>query len=180
VVLYRFFIAKYIFMLIFLVGMMGSGKTTVGQMLANELSLPFFDTDEILTSIEDRSIPEIFSQNGEEYFRSLEKELIDNWKISDGIVATGGGLPCFNDLMEKLNEKGKTIFLVSSTSQITDRISHDNNRPLVAGKTPSQVKKAINDLLKLRKEFYSKAKIKVKTDLGPEETMRRIIRKLYQ
>ena len=87
-------------MLIFLVGMMGSGKTTVGQMLANELSLPFFDTDEILTSIEDRSIPEIFSQNGEEYFRSLEKELIDNWKISDGIVATGGGLPCFNDLME--------------------------------------------------------------------------------
>ena len=167
-------------MLIFLVGMMGSGKTTVGQMLANELSLPFFDTDEILSSIEDRSIPEIFSQNGEEYFRSLERELIENWKISDGIVATGGGLPCFNDLMEKLNEKGKTIFLATSAVHITDRISQDMNRPLVAGKTPSQVKRAINDLLKLRKEFYSKAKIKVKTDLGPEDTMKRIIRKLYQ
>lgn len=178
--MYRFFIAKYIIMLIFLVGMMGSGKTTVGQMLANELSLPFFDTDEILTSIEDRSIPEIFSQNGEEYFRSLERELIENWKISDGIVATGGGLPCFNDLIEKLNEKGKTIFLMASAVHITDRISKDMNRPLVAGKTPSQVKKAINDLLKLRKEFYSKAKIKVKTDLGPEDTMKRIIRKLYQ
>jgi len=124
--------------------MMGSGKTTVGQMLANELSLPFFDTDEILTSIEDRSIPEIFSQNGEEYFRSLERELIENWKISDGIVATGGGLPCFNDLMEKLNEKGKTIFLMTSAVHITDRISKDMNRPLVAGKTQSQVKIRLN------------------------------------
>ena len=58
-------------MLVFLVGMMGSGKTTVGQMLANELSLPFFDTDEILCSIEGKSIQEIFSHNGEDYFRSL-------------------------------------------------------------------------------------------------------------
>lgn len=167
-------------MLIFLVGMMGSGKTTVGQMLANELSLPFFDTDEILCSIEGKSIQEIFSHNGEDYFRSLEKDLIENWKISDGIVATGGGMPCFNDLMEKLNEKGKTVFLVASNAQIADRIGMDNSRPLLAGKSPAQLKKTINDLLKLRKEFYSKAKIKVKTDLGSEETLKRIMRKLYQ
>lgn len=167
-------------MLIFLIGMMGSGKTTIGKLLAEELSLPFFDTDEIIASIEEMSISEIFSHKGEEYFRSLEKELIENWKISDGIVATGGGLPCFHDLMEKLNEKGKTIFLVTSAAIISDRISHDNNRPLVAGKSPAQLKKAINDLLKIRKTFYSKARIKVKTDVEPKEIVRRIIRKLYQ
>jgi shikimate kinase len=167
-------------MLIFLIGMMGSGKTTIGKLLAEELSLPFFDTDEILTSIEGKSVSEIFSHKGEEYFRNLEKELIDNWKISDGIVATGGGLPCFHDLMDKLNERGKTIFLVTSTDIITERISHDNNRPLVAGKSPAQIKKAINDLIKIRKVFYSKASIKVKTDVEPKEIVRRIIRNLYK
>lgn len=167
-------------MLIFLVGMMGSGKTTIGQLLSEELSLPFFDTDEIITSIEGESISEIFSYKGEEYFRCLENELIENWKISDGIVATGGGLPCFNYMMEKLNEKGKTIFLITSTTQIINRISHDNSRPLVVGKSPSQIKKAINDLLKLRRVFYSKARIKVKTDVEPKEIVRRIVRKLYQ
>ena len=167
-------------MLIFLVGMMGSGKTTIGKLLANEMSLPFFDTDEIISSIEEKSIAEIFNQFGEEYFRNVEKEIVNNWKIGDGVIATGGGLPCHDDLIKLLNEKGKTIFLVTSSSHIIDRIKDDFSRPLVAGKPLAEVKKTVSYLLKIRKEFYLKARIKVKTDKGPEETVKRIMRKLYQ
>ncbi len=166
-------------MLIFLIGMMGSGKTTIGQKLAEELVLPFFDTDEIISSIEGMSVSEIFEKKGEEYFRQTEKSIIDHWKISDAVVSTGGGLPCFNSLIEVLNSKGKTVFLQASIDILTERLNKDQTRPLVAGKSPVQIKKAVSDLLKVRNPIYKNAKIKVKSDDSPDEVVRKIIVKLY-
>lgn len=166
-------------MLIFLIGMMGSGKSTIGQLLSEELGLSYFDTDDIISSLEGKSIAEIFEHQGENYFRNLEKELIHNWKLSDGVVATGGGLPCHNENIDVLNQKGKTIYLLTSVDQLAKRVFDDQTRPLLAGKTINEIKNTISDLLKSRKIYYDKSKIKVKTDPSPEDCMRRIVRKLY-
>jgi shikimate kinase len=166
-------------MLIFLVGMMGSGKSTIGQKLAAELTLPYFDTDEIIASIEGMAVSDIFQQKGEAYFREAEKSVISHWKISDGVVATGGGLPCYNSLMDILNNKGKTVFLRTSIDTLIERISKDQSRPLVAGKSKTEIKKTVADLLKQRKPIYGQAKIKVNSEDSLEEVVRRIIIKLY-
>jgi len=166
-------------MLIFLIGMMGSGKSTIGQLLSEELGLSYFDTDDIISSLEGKSIAEIFEHQGENYFRNLEKELMHNWKLSDGVVATGGGLPCHNENIDVLNQKGKTIYLLTSVDQLAKRVFDDQTRPLLSGKTINEIKNTISDLLKSRKIYYAKAKIKVKTEPSPEDCMRRIVRKLY-
>ncbi|MGB4838319.1 MAG: shikimate kinase [Saprospiraceae bacterium] len=166
-------------MLIFLTGMMGSGKSTVGLKLAEELAMPFFDTDNIIESIEGMSVSDIFTVKGEDYFRNAEFELISDWKISDGIVATGGGLPCYNGLIDQLNAKGKTVFLKTSISKIVERISKDQTRPLVAGKSTAQIKKAISGILKMRVAEYNKSKIKIRSEGTTDEIVRKIIVNVY-
>lgn len=148
-------------MLIFLVGMMGSGKTSVGRLLAERLAVPFYDTDEIISSLEDMSISDIFAHKGEAAFRQLERELIQHWKMVEGVVATGGGLPCQDDMMEVLHEKGTTVYLQVSIPEIVHRLQQDTTRPLVAGKTDKEVTKIIQNLSNARKPFYQKANIKV-------------------
>lgn len=95
------------------------------------------------------------------------------------MVATGGGLPCHNENIDVLNQKGKTIYLLTSVDQLAKRVFDDQTRPLLAGKTINEIKNTISDLLKSRKIYYDKSKIKVKTDPSPEDCMRRIVRKLY-
>ena len=166
-------------MLIFLTGMMGSGKSTIGKLLAEELQLPFFDTDNIIASIEGMEVKDIFSFKGEPYFRQSEYDLISSWKISSAVVATGGGLPCHHHQMEILNKMGKTVYLKASIDEITQRISQDQNRPLVKGKSIPQIKKTISELAKIRKPYYEQAGIKIKSAGTPEEIVKKIMVKLY-
>lgn len=166
-------------MLIFLTGMMGSGKSTIGKLLAEELQLPFFDTDDIISSIEEMDIKDIFATKGEAYFRQAEYELIYSWKMTSAVVATGGGLPCYNGVMNLLNTKGNTIYLKTSIDDIVSRISKDTSRPLIKDKTPSQIKKTISELMKTRKTYYEQAKIKLQSYGDPQEIAKKIIVKLY-
>jgi len=166
-------------MLIFLVGMMGSGKTTIGKLLAEELSLPFFDTDDIITSIEGSSVSEIFQNKGETHFRDIEFGLVNNWKMSHGVVSTGGGLPTHHGIMEILNDKGVTIYLKSSVDTLVSRVNNDPLRPLVANKTVGEVKKTLSNLLKERKEYYNKSIYTVTTNGNPQEIVKKIIVKIY-
>lgn len=166
-------------MLIFLTGMMGSGKSTIGKLLAEELQLPFFDTDNIIASIEGMEVKDIFSFKGEPYFRQSEYDLISSWKISGAVVATGGGLPCHHHLMEILNKMGKTVYLKASIDEITQRLSQDQTRPLVKGKSIPQIKKTISELAKIRKPYYEQAGIKIKSAGTPEEIVKKIMVKLY-
>lgn len=158
--------------------MMGSGKTTIGKMLSYEWQLPFYDTDDIITSIEGMSISEIFEKHGEDYFRTLEKELILSWKMTNCIVATGGGLPCIEGVMDVLNEKGKVIYLNTKPAILAERLSDDFNRPLIKDLLKKERSLKLKDILLQREVFYKTAKIKIVNNGSPEETVAKILSKV--
>ena len=167
-------------MTIFLIGMPCSGKSTLGLQLAEHLQMPFFDTDAIIEDMEGMRVSDIFTKHGEARFRDLEHELMANWKLSHVVVATGGGLPCHNDLIDILNSKGKTIWLQASIDALSERLSQSEViRPLTDGKSDKETKSKLKELLKNRKPIYSKAQIRVKVESDSEVTLRKILRKLY-
>lgn len=114
---------------IFLIGMMGSGKSTIGARLADLLGLPFIDTDAAIEKKEGRTIQQIFEQEGEVYFREKEQQLLQQLPQQAGVVACGGGLPCFYDNMELLKSKGIVVYLEASAEQLFERIKGDDLRP---------------------------------------------------
>ena len=150
-------------MKIVLVGFMGSGKSTVGKLLSERLSLPLFDTDAEIEKRTGMSIPEIFSERGEEYFRKLEKEVVEELLSlpQDLVISTGGGLPAYSNNMELLNRKAFTVYLEADFEVLWRRISEDRNRPLV-----SLGKEKVKELLERRLPFYEMAKFKVRTDVN--------------
>lgn len=154
-------------MKLFLVGLPGSGKTTIGKNLAFILNIPFIDTDEIICEREKTSIEEIFKMKGEEYFRLYEKNVLQELiQLPDFILSTGGGLPCFFDNMEVINKSGISIFLNVSPSIIGKRLwnTDNQNRPLLKGKT----EESLLDYLELKHQerypYYSKSKIVLQGD----------------
>lgn len=166
-------------MTIFLIGMPGSGKTSIGKQLAEKLQLPFFDTDEIISSLESKSIPEIFEASGESYFRTLESDLMNHWKLHHAVVATGGGLPAHGDLMEVLNNLGTTIWLKTPMKKLEERLTNVDlgDRPLFQNST--DISKTIKTMLQARKPFYNQAKIRINADESEAIIVNRILRKLY-
>jgi shikimate kinase len=114
---------------VFLVGMMGSGKSTIGARLAALLSLPFIDTDEYIEKEEGRSVRQIFEQEGEAYFREREQHLLQHLPSKACVVACGGGLPCFQDQMKLLLAKGTVIYLDAKPELMFQRIQGDVQRP---------------------------------------------------
>ncbi len=164
-------------MTIFLIGMPGSGKTAIGNYLAEKLQLPFYDTDNIIASIEGMSLSQIFEIHGEDYFRNLEVELMKTWKLHNAVIATGGGLPCHNDIMATLNNNGITIWLKASIDILSQRLEiESNNRPLLKD---IHIKSWVKHALKERKPFYSQAKIKINANETITIVVNRIISKLY-
>lgn len=165
-------------MLVFLVGMMGSGKTTIGKMLSYEWQSPFYDTDEIITSIEGMSVQDIFDKHGEAYFRTLEKELISTWKMTNCIVATGGGLPCVEGVMDIMNVKGKTVYLNTKPSVLAERLKGDTQRPLIKDLSQKEREIKLKEILQQREAFYKVAKVKIVNNSSPEETVAKILSKV--
>ncbi|MBX9853497.1 MAG: shikimate kinase [Cytophagaceae bacterium] len=154
-------------MIIFLIGLPGSGKTTLGKELCKTLHLKFIDTDDEICKKENSTIEKIFETKGENFFRSLEKEtLAEVSSHSNVVISTGGGLPCFFDNMEKINEAGISIFINVSPEIITERLfaAEDQNRPMLKGKNKEQLLQFLKDKLKERLPFYSKAKVEFKND----------------
>jgi shikimate kinase len=146
-------------MRIFLVGYMGSGKTTLGQKLAYNLKHKFIDLDAYIEEEEGRTISAIFEEDGEDYFRKLERlylhRIIDE---EDVVIATGGGTPCFFDNMEQMNEYGRTIYINMHPKALIKRLKEsDEMRPLIAGKSEKQMLDFIFQSLREREPFYTKA-----------------------
>lgn len=165
-------------MLIFLIGMPGSGKTTIGKMLSYEWQLPFYDTDDIITSIAEQSIVDIFEEKGEAHFRQLEKELMTSWKMTNCIVATGGGLPCIDGIMDILNAKGKVIYLQTKATLLVDRLQDDQGRPMLKDLSAKDKVNKIKDILLERENHYKTAKIKIVNNGSPEEAVAKILTKI--
>lgn len=166
-------------MIIFLIGYMGSGKSTIGKELSEILSIPFIDMDEQIEKNEGLSISEIFAFKGEKYFRDLEHDFLVNLDPdSNVIIATGGGAPCFNDNMTLLSEKGVVVWLMVSVKNIVNRIKGNNKRPLIKEKTESELYQYIRSHLQERVPYYQRANIKVRS-LGSRKTIaHRIAKKL--
>lgn len=147
-------------MKVFLIGFMGSGKSTVGKVSAKKLGLKFLDLDSFIEEQEGKSIREIFSFYGEEKFRLLEKEALA--KVSafedDLLIATGGGCPCFFDNMELMNQIGLTVYLKISLGRLVSRLKNGmDERPLL--NEVSDLYEFISAKLEEREPFYSKAQL---------------------
>jgi shikimate kinase len=140
---------------------MGAGKTTLGKVLAETLSIPFYDTDSLIEHHTNSSISSIFLNNGESYFRNLEKETIENLpKNSSYVLAVGGGLPCFNNLMEILKTLGTTVYLKHDVTTLSKRLTnHAEERPLVAEMSGDALVSYIQEKVEEREMVYKKAQL---------------------
>jgi len=151
-------------MLIYLVGFMGSGKTTVGKKLAARLGFNFIDLDFLIEEKYHISIPNIFERFDEGAFRKLEHDALKSTsKLQNTIVSTGGGTPCYFNNMELMNEAGKTIYLRLHPSSLYKRLTESKKkRPLILNKSPKTLQSFIEDKLAERESFYNKAQVSVK------------------
>ncbi len=147
--------------LIFLVGFMGSGKTTLGRKLAARMGYEFIDLDHRLEQQAELSIAEYFSLFGEDAFRKNESEVLKTTAYPENaIVSTGGGLPCYFDNMDWMNATGKTVYIRLSPKTLADRLeSGKEERPLLQEKHGDELVAFIESKLAEREGFYAKANI---------------------
>ena len=147
-------------MKIFLIGFMGSGKTHWGRLLSQKLSLPFFDLDEQIVNAENKTINEIFEQNGEEYFRQKEKEVLHIITESHSafVMSCGGGAPCYYNNIEYMNRAGTTVWLNTSCDTLFNRLLKEKEqRPLLRNLSDDQLMSFIKKKFADRRIYYEQA-----------------------
>lgn len=163
---------------IILIGMMGSGKTTVGQLLAARTDYTYIDTDELLTRQTGRSISEIFAADGEAEFRRLESAVILQVTTHEKqVIATGGGVILRLENVAALRQTGVVIFLAATPETLLRRLRGDTHRPLLQGGNPAET---LQYLLEERLPLYQgAAHLTVDTDrLTPAEVVEVIQQKI--
>ena len=153
---------------------MGSGKSTLGRMLAARLNLAFIDLDTFLEEKYFRTIPQIFAEEGEAGFRKKEQKVLHEVSaFDDVIVATGGGAPCFFDNMEVMNNTGFCIFLDVDTDSLVNRLIHaKTERPIIKGKSADELHYFIDGMMLKRRPYYEKARYILKgNEIKPEQVI---------
>lgn len=136
-----------------LIGFMGSGKTKVGKILAKNLDMKFVDIDRAISIREKKSIPEIFEEKGEAYFRKLERMIIEEESLNNNIViATGGGVIIDNENIKNLKKTSYVVFLDCDVETIYERVKNNRNRPLL---NVENVYEKIQELHSKRQFLYS-------------------------
>lgn len=164
---------------VFLCGMMGSGKSTIGKIIAQKTGFPFQDLDTIIEDGEGMTIPEIFKTRGEEYFRKTESFwLIQHARTAKGILALGGGSLQNQQLVDHLKMYGWLVFLNASASVLYNRLKQSKHRPMLSS-AGSDLKQRIEALLEERRSFYEQAHITIEVDsLETDEIANQLIKKL--
>jgi shikimate kinase len=158
-------------MKVFLIGFMGSGKTTIGKKLANYLKYEFIDLDKLIESKAGMSIVNYFEMHGEPLFRELERDILQKTEFPENaIIATGGGAPCFGDNMEWMNNNGLVAYLSLSPKALASRLEHSKtDRPLIRHLKGDELVDFISSKLQDREVFYNQAKYVVSaSDLTAE------------
>lgn len=161
-------------MRIYLIGFMGSGKSTVGEVLAEQLDVPFFDIDELVESAEETSIREIFAEHGEPYFRRRERDfLLMTRHLERAIISTGGGTFTFEENIEFIQESGISIYLSVPYETCLSRVSASSaERPMFHDEM------ALRGLFKSRKQNYRRADLVL--EIRDSETPREIARRIQK
>ena len=149
--------------MIYLIGFMGVGKSTIAKQLAKQLNISFLDTDQKIEDQEKKSISNIFKINGEIYFRKLETKLLYQLNNKQ-VIACGGGLPLFNNNMVYIKKTGVSIYLKASSDFLFSRLKNKKNRPLISKFDKYELQQFICDQLTEREKIYSKATYKISVD----------------
>ncbi len=156
-------------MKIFLLGLTGAGKSTIGKILANKLSYPFIDLDDVIRFETRRSIEDIFETEGETHFRKIENKFLKKVaSIDRRVIATGGGTPCYHDGMSFIKNSGLSIFLYTPVELVTERLyeSDVTQRPMIKGKSKEELYDFLSNKLKERLPFYTQSDFSIDTNLS--------------
>jgi shikimate kinase len=151
-------------MRIFLIGFMGSGKTHWGTRIAEKLQIPFYDLDAVIVNSEGMNISEIFVNKGEEYFRYIEKQTLEDLvsREENFVLSAGGGTPCFFNNIDFMKRNGKVLWLNTSLEALNQRLIKEKmSRPLLKGITESGLRAYIIRKLSERKMYYEQADLMV-------------------
>lgn len=148
---------------IYLVGYMGSGKTTVGQLLAKHYGFTFIDLDSYIENRFLKKINEIFAEHGENKFREIEHKLLCEVSAMENVVvSTGGGAACFYNNMELMNESGVCVYLKLTPEKLAQRLYKARSmRPLIKDKTAEELPGFVTEMLTKREPYYKQASIVV-------------------
>jgi shikimate kinase len=150
---------------IYLIGFMGAGKTSIGRRLAKKLAWTFIDLDEEIERRENRPVAEIFRQDGEPHFRSLERLYLKELSSrTDAVIALGGGTFVDPENREVAEKSGLTVWLKVSFSKLVHRVRMDGTRPKFTDRAQAE------RLYETREPFYALAKVHISTDEGTPET----------
>lgn len=147
--------------IIYIIGFMGSGKTTIGSKLALQLNWSFVDLDKKIEENAGKTIAEIFAQNGEEYFREIETKVLENLRsVRNTIISTGGGTPCHDENMEFMLGNGLTVYLKLTPGELETRLSESRGgRPLIMDLDKENLKVFIEKKLADREKWYDRSEI---------------------
>ena len=151
-------------MKIFLIGFMGSGKTHWGRLLSAKLKLPFSDLDTVIVEREGKTVAELFSEKGEEYFRYQEKEVLEEiiGLKESCILSCGGGTPCFFNNIELMKKSGKVVWLNTTIDVLQARLLKEKvSRPLIRDIGDEELRRYIARKLSERKMYYEQADVMV-------------------
>jgi len=159
---------------IFLVGFMCSGKSTVGKLLADKLGYAFWDIDQVIEEREGKSIEEIFKDRGEEYFRSLERSVLEEFLEKERVVvSTGGGLGANPFAMETMKSAGLVVWLDLDFETFLQRCAHQEGRPLL-----KRGLDYLRALMEEREKAYRLAHIRLKADKPPDALVEGLLSQL--
>jgi shikimate kinase len=146
-----------------LIGFMGTGKSSVGQIIASQLHFTFLDTDQLIEASTGKTIAELFAQEGESAFRQREQQLVTTLTMRrKTLISTGGGLPANQLNLDSLKTHALVVCLWASPERIWERVRHQTHRPLLQDSDPLA---KIRRLLSEREPFYRQADVLVNTDL---------------
>ena len=163
-------------MRVFLVGFMGSGKSTLGKALAQNFMLKFIDLDEFIQKSTGLTITEMFQAKGEPYFRQIEADLLRRIEEKNVVVSTGGGCPVHHGNMGWINSNGISIYLKITPYAAFQRLKDTRSkRPLIASLSEKDLLPWIEDQMKQREEFYAKANYSLKEYEANVETVEDLI-----
>ncbi|MDB4384999.1 shikimate kinase [Opitutaceae bacterium] len=163
---------------LYLVGFMGTGKTTIGRAIAYRLKYQLLDSDHEIERHEDRTVAEIFADRGEDYFRELERKFVDEGHAETNcVVACGGGLVVQPGMLDKLQKKGVVVCLHASLETILERTSANRNRPLLHVDDPME---RLRDLYAEREPIYRRAGAVILTDHRPTSDIISHVMRVYR